>query len=333
MPIEVDQSATPIPRVTASAVFELSFALYAIHRSYQGSRAWVETEWLQRIERERPDIRARVASFWRDTDDVEWTELILVAHRLGMLFDVDAQPFVDCLERALAEPTEVPEMETELPETVEIIRGHLDELRSSNERRRAYAQLMADIWSFLKPAWEEGKMSEARAFAREFEKKLAVDPDIRNHVTPGHLITRETFAGVIDGALERDELVVVPLALSGVGAALFSFPGIVLIGVGTSTDNRMAQKREEIERAAATFKLFSDPTRLMILTMLTFAPASVTDLAQLFDLSQPTISVHVKMLREAGLLESQKSGNQTLYIVRRTRLREALEGALTRVLA
>jgi ArsR family transcriptional regulator len=54
----------------------------------------------------------------------------------------------------------------------------------------------------------------------------------------------------------------------------------------------------------------------------------VTDLASLFELSQATVSVHVKVLREAGLLESRKSGNQTVYRARPETLRRILDESL-----
>jgi DNA-binding transcriptional ArsR family regulator len=39
----------------------------------------------------------------------------------------------------------------------------------------------------------------------------------------------------------------------------------------------------------------------------------VTELASLFRLSQPTVSVHIKLLREAGLIRAERDGNQVHY--------------------
>ena len=55
---------------------------------------------------------------------------------------------------------------------------------------------------------------------------------------------------------------------------------------------------------------------------------SVTDLAAYFELSQPTVSAHVKILRDAGLLEAERAGTFTFYRVTEERLRTFIDEAL-----
>jgi ArsR family transcriptional regulator, arsenate/arsenite/antimonite-responsive transcriptional repressor len=65
---------------------------------------------------------------------------------------------------------------------------------------------------------------------------------------------------------------------------------------------------------AATFKALGDPTRVAIVNRLTTAEAvCVCDLTAAFDLSQPTISHHLKILRDAGLVESERRGTWAYY--------------------
>ncbi|MBK6689622.1 MAG: metalloregulator ArsR/SmtB family transcription factor [Deltaproteobacteria bacterium] len=52
----------------------------------------------------------------------------------------------------------------------------------------------------------------------------------------------------------------------------------------------------------ATFAALSDPTRRAILARLTLGEASVTELAEPFQMSQPAISKHLKVLERAGLV-------------------------------
>ncbi|HUP62938.1 MAG TPA: metalloregulator ArsR/SmtB family transcription factor [Thermoanaerobaculia bacterium] len=52
----------------------------------------------------------------------------------------------------------------------------------------------------------------------------------------------------------------------------------------------------------ATFAALADPTRRAILARLTTGEASVTELAQPFDMSMPAISKHLKVLESAGLI-------------------------------
>jgi DNA-binding transcriptional ArsR family regulator len=56
------------------------------------------------------------------------------------------------------------------------------------------------------------------------------------------------------------------------------------------------------ERLNATFLALADPTRRAILARLALGEASVNELAEPFDMSQPAISKHLKMLERAGLV-------------------------------
>ena len=64
------------------------------------------------------------------------------------------------------------------------------------------------------------------------------------------------------------------------------------------------------ERWAAVFKALADPTRLQILSLLARNPGGVCEcnIVDCTPLSQPTISYHVKVLKEAGLLDVEKQG-------------------------
>src|SRR2546430_11871322 len=68
------------------------------------------------------------------------------------------------------------------------------------------------------------------------------------------------------------------------------------------------------ERLAARFRALADPTRVAIVNRLAQAEETcVCDLTAAFDLSQPTISHHLKVLREAGLVESSRRGTWAYY--------------------
>ena len=56
------------------------------------------------------------------------------------------------------------------------------------------------------------------------------------------------------------------------------------------------------DRLTATFLALADPTRRAILARLASGAASVNELAEPFDMSQPAISKHLKMLERAGLV-------------------------------
>ena len=57
---------------------------------------------------------------------------------------------------------------------------------------------------------------------------------------------------------------------------------------------------------SATFAALADPTRRAILARLALGEASVTELAEPFQISQPAISKHLKVLERAGLIEQSR---------------------------
>ena len=76
--------------------------------------------------------------------------------------------------------------------------------------------------------------------------------------------------------------------------------------------------------AARRFKALGDTTRLTILATLAASaePVCACDLGEGVDLEQPTISHHLKVLREAGIVDSERHGLWAFYYVRP----EALDG-------
>ncbi|MFI1656293.1 ArsR/SmtB family transcription factor [Streptomyces sp. NPDC020472] len=66
------------------------------------------------------------------------------------------------------------------------------------------------------------------------------------------------------------------------------------------------------------FKALGDPVRLRLLSLIAShegGEACVCDLTGPFDVSQPTISHHLKVLREAGLVDSERRGTWVYYWV------------------
>ncbi|MGI8536567.1 MAG: metalloregulator ArsR/SmtB family transcription factor [Mycobacteriales bacterium] len=69
---------------------------------------------------------------------------------------------------------------------------------------------------------------------------------------------------------------------------------------------------------ARMFKALADPVRLRLLSIVASHPggeACVCDLSSAFDVTQPTISHHLRVLREAGLLECERRGTWVYYRV------------------
>lgn len=78
-------------------------------------------------------------------------------------------------------------------------------------------------------------------------------------------------------------------------------------------DEPLAQS--EAENLAAWFGVLSDPTRLRLLSLIAAAgeACAACDLVEPIGVSQPTVSHHLRVLREAGLVESEKRGRWVYY--------------------
>ena len=76
-------------------------------------------------------------------------------------------------------------------------------------------------------------------------------------------------------------------------------------------------ERAEAERMAAVAKALGDPIRMQIVDVLRkhAGEVCVCEIVPLFDLSQPTISHHLKVLREAGIVGSERRGLWAYYYV------------------
>ena len=75
---------------------------------------------------------------------------------------------------------------------------------------------------------------------------------------------------------------------------------------------------------STVFKALADPTRRQVLHLLRQGPRSAGELAEHFPVSKPTMSAHFAVLREAGLVDSDKRGKIVMYRLRMAVHEEAL---------
>jgi ArsR family transcriptional regulator, arsenate/arsenite/antimonite-responsive transcriptional repressor len=83
-------------------------------------------------------------------------------------------------------------------------------------------------------------------------------------------------------------------------------------------------QREGAERMGAIAKALGDPIRMQLVDVLRkhAGKVCVCELVPLFDLSQPTVSHHLKVLREAGIVGSERRGLWAYYYVNPEALEE-----------
>ena len=71
----------------------------------------------------------------------------------------------------------------------------------------------------------------------------------------------------------------------------------------------------EIEAAAELLKAFAHPLRLAIVLEVQHGERCVHDLTDALGASQPLVSQHLKVLRQAGVLDGRKRGRETAYSI------------------
>lgn len=74
-------------------------------------------------------------------------------------------------------------------------------------------------------------------------------------------------------------------------------------------------QRAKSSAADRVFAALANPTRRDVLDLLLDGPRPVQDIADRFDMARPSVSEHLKVLRDAGLVTETRHGRQRLYAV------------------
>jgi DNA-binding transcriptional ArsR family regulator len=135
---------------------------------------------------------------------------------------------------------------------------------------------------------------------------------------------RPAIDDLADAAGRAGRLVLTPCWFGG-KVHIVELDGDLYAGRGIR--HRERSYRKIASEISASLKALSDPTRLAILLRLAREPASVTEIARQFHLSQPTVSAHVQVLREAGLLEERQVGRSAELSATEEGLRRLFESA------
>jgi DNA-binding transcriptional ArsR family regulator len=337
MPIfeEPERAVEPKVAVHGSAAIELEWLLHsAVREDFR-----VDHHALHALyDDERPELRDAVQQLWADEepDDAArapgaFTELVLVAHHGGLLFEEDPSKLLSALGRLCSTvPTGASHWplvaETDVDRRTTLVR--LARLRRSAEARRRFVDVVSQVWEAAAPSWEQhGRAAVAEAIASR-EAMLAKGAGWRDLVK-GSWQFGEHAERVVATLAPGDEVVVVPAYFAHLGL-LYDVPGCVVLGIRAEEAASTARARNE--DLSKRLRALSDPTRLAIVDSLRDRALTVTDLATRFGLAQPTVSNHVKLLRDAGIVAEVRDGTRKKLVVRREQA-GALVDDLARVLA
>ncbi|WP_226585645.1 ArsR/SmtB family transcription factor [Halobacillus litoralis] len=75
----------------------------------------------------------------------------------------------------------------------------------------------------------------------------------------------------------------------------------------------MGNETFHIDQAAQTLKLLGDPTRLTIMALVQHTECCVCEIVEILQMSQPSVSQHLKKLRDGGLVKERRGGRWVFY--------------------
>ncbi len=282
--------------VHASVAVELDWALGAALRP----DFRVDNPALDALYTEFPDLAERAHAMWSDVPNScgGFMELDIIAYHGGLLFSTDADALIGQLpELCTTVPVDY-ELASETEEDRAALLERLRRLRDSADLRARYVALISDVWAALQGVWDsQGRHAVEAAIAGRRDQAARGAPweEVARSECHGFPIAPRLVARLGP----NDEVAVVPAYFTHKGL-IFDLPGVVVIGV--RADATGAQARTRTAQLARRLKTISDPTRLAILDALRTGPRTVSELATTFSLAQPTVSNHVKLLRDAGLI-------------------------------
>lgn len=320
-------------RVAPSATLDL---LYAVHYLGRGQRRPDDSAaWASDVRARRPELAEAAAQAVASDDG---RAPLMAAFGLvldeGYVGDVTPERFLADLParaRALHDADEA-EARASLSEEL------LAFVRQADPDAWAHqvVDLLEALWREVASYWSEQGRPLAERAAQEVEQRLAEHGDVVRALPSHHFAQFEALAAKLRTQAARGPLFIVPLALASGGGFHLEASRAAALGFGLQAEDVHARTEAQVGHVARRAKALSDPTRLMLLSLLARYPTTqltVGDLARQLGVSQPTVSGHLKTLREAGLVRVERQGNRSLPSLDRTEVRElldALDGVLHR---
>jgi ArsR family transcriptional regulator len=274
----------------------------------------------------REPIGRRFRRLWSEDSLAGCPELVPVAGLAGAILDDDVRRLFDWISSVADRTFEEPELMSEPPRDRPAIRVRIRRLQRSAEARQLYLEILQEVWRHASGAWlREGHQRVLRACAA-WSERLNAGVAIEDLVPPRHPLTRAEQLGFDDLLMHRMEYAVSPLHFCMSGGHVADLGDFVHIAVPAS-DLHPVRKVRDAMFVADRLRVLAEPTRVHILIQLFSAPAGVMEVARALRMSQPTVSGHVKVLRNAGLVQARKVGPRTVFIASRKRVERLLEDA------
>jgi DNA-binding transcriptional ArsR family regulator len=276
-------------------------------------------------------LRNRALGFWGDepVDDCGcvFDEVLVLADLGGAFLGTDPETmdsFLDRLPQIAPRRYPEPQLATERPLFKSRILSHLERLRTDAGVRASYQQLLRDVWAEVRGAWVNEGRNRVDAACSRLRTRVEREGGFAGLVQTRHLVLRHEFRRMAEEAMDEGRLLLSPSFFGRGHGLVFDLPSVFLVGVAADPPPRAEELRQHTEWAARELKVLADGTRLAILAYLADTPASVTELANAFSLAQPTVSAHLRQLREARMVAPVSEGGKTRYEVSREEIERVL---------
>jgi ArsR family transcriptional regulator, arsenate/arsenite/antimonite-responsive transcriptional repressor len=323
------QTGRPVCRaIVPSALSELAWIvdlLVQTARYAEPALAELDASLLPGIRVMRRSVMQRSQQLWGDGLS-GCPELIPLAQLTDCLLDDRIEPFFASIGAGRISSASELELLTETPSDRKAILRRLARLRRDSVLRGEYRTLLREVWQAAAPAWRQTGHRVVVDTCAEWKDRLKAGSAIETLVPPRHPLARADELGFDDLFVERAEYVVSPLYFCMSGGHVVDLGHYVHIGVPAS-DLLPVRKGRDAAFVAYRLRVLSEASRVRVLLEVLAAPAGVMQIARALTLSQPTVSGHLKVLREAGLVQPRRMGGHTVFAASRKRIERLLEDA------
>jgi DNA-binding transcriptional ArsR family regulator len=316
-------------KVSPSAAAELAWILDLLTqtaRYAEPALAELDASLLPGVKSLRAPVMERASRIWNDSL-AGCPELLPAADQADCVHDDDTARLLAWLTTGSGgRPITDYELLTEPAADRSAIRMRLRRLKEEVETRRAYRDLIAEVWQLAAGEWKQRGRGLALEACGRWRSRLESGASIEDLMPPRHPLTYADRLGFDDIFQVRAEFALAPLYFCLSGGQVVDLTDHVHISVPAS-DLLPIRKHRDAAFVADRLRVLAEPTRVHILIQLLSAPAGVMDLARALRMSQPTVSGHLKVLRNAGLVQARRSAHRTVFVGSRKRIERLLEDA------
>ncbi len=246
-----------------------------------------------------PGLEDRIAVFWGDGDPC-FTELFIVAERAGVLYESDVERLLAGLEVGATAPPGAEAMPSETAADRDRFTSRLARLRDDPEVRSAWLKLVRDVWAAVSTQWGRDGRPAVGAYEWDLRGKFARS----SAYSDLEALLKCDFDGMLPRLVHEYSADGKPVVMV---ASWFARKTFVMglddcLLVGHAAPSGRVGPTTETRNRARRFKALGDATRLAVLESMARYPKTVGELAGEMGVAQPTVSNHVRILRDAGLI-------------------------------